>query len=156
MMAPALSRTCKFIALGFGSGLAPRAPGTVGTLAAYPLYWLMAFALPTAAIPWVLLVFFVAGIWFCDVAGKMLQVPDHPSIVWDEIVAMLIILFAIPFSWLNFILAFALFRLFDITKPWPIRYFDQRLKNGFGVMFDDLLAAVFSYAALRLYFYFLG
>lgn len=142
------SRLTYFLAFGFGSGLSPVAPGTFGTLAAFPLYWLL------SGVPgWVYLAivafFFVAGIAFCDAAGKALGVPDHGGIVWDEIVAMLLVLHFAPHTLAGFVVAFLLFRLFDIWKPFPIRWCDRRLKNGFGVMFDDLLAAIYAIICLR-------
>jgi len=144
------------IAFGFGSGLAPKAPGTVGTLLGLPLFWLVATAAPDLPNRIILLVAaFLLGVWACARTGRALGVADHGGIVWDEIVAFaLVLLFipALPFTpagWLWIALAFALFRLFDILKPWPISLADARLKNGFGVMFDDLLAAGYAIAALK-------
>ena len=94
--------------------------------------------------------FFVVGIYFCDVAGKDLGVADHGSIVWDEIAAMMLVLALTPFSAIYWLAAFLLFRLFDIWKPFPIRQFDAKLKNGFGVMFDDLLAAIYAILSLKI------
>jgi phosphatidylglycerophosphatase A len=137
------SHPAHIFALGFGSGLMPVAPGTFGTLMAFPLFWLIAgFSMATKLA--IIAVLFVAGIYFCSVTGKALGVPDHGSIVWDEIVAMMLVLTFTPPDWVFWIVAFLLFRLFDIWKPFPIRQFDRKLKNGFGVMFDDLLAALFS------------
>ncbi len=137
-----------FLALGFGSGLAPKAPGTFGTIVGLPLYYLIAgypmsiqLATITAA--------FIIGIYFCEVAGNNLGVSDHGSIVWDEIVAMMLVLTITPMHWLWWLIAFVLFRLFDIWKPFPIRQCDAKLKGGFGVMFDDLLAAVYAMIALK-------
>ena len=139
-----------FIALGFGSGLAPKAPGTFGTLAALPLYWLLLQAgLQLPALLAVIAAGFALGIWACAVAGKNLGVSDHGGIVWDEIVAMWLVLAFTPASWLWWLIAFGLFRFFDILKPWPIRFFDTRLKNGFGVMFDDLLAALYALLVIK-------
>jgi phosphatidylglycerophosphatase A len=144
------------IAFGFGSGLAPKAPGTVGTLLGLPLFWLIAATVPDLPNRIILLVAaFLFGVWACARTGRALGVADHGGIVWDEIVAFaLVLLFipALPFTpagWLWIALAFALFRLFDILKPWPISLADARLKNGFGVMFDDLLAAGYAIAALK-------
>jgi len=141
-----------WLAFGFGSGLAPVAPGTFGTLVAFPLYWMLA-GVPSWAYLLIVAFFFVAGIGFCDAAGKALGVPDHGGIVWDEIVAMLLVLFFAPHSVLGFAVAFLLFRLFDIWKPFPIRWCDRRLKNGFGVMFDDLLAAIYAIICLLVIFH---
>ena len=144
------------IAFGFGSGLAPKAPGTVGTLLGLPLFWLVATAAPDLPNRIILLVAaFLLGVWACARTGRALGVADHGGIVWDEIVAFALVLMFIPAQpftpagWLWIALAFALFRLFDILKPWPISLADARLKNGFGVMFDDLLAAGYAIAALK-------
>jgi len=127
-----------FLALGFGAGLSPKAPGTVGTLVAFPLFALLS----GAALYWLWVVLFLAvGVWACDVTGKALGVHDHGGIVWDEVVAFLMVLpFASP-DWQGWALAFTLFRLFDIWKPFPIGWADARLKGGMGVMVDDVLAA---------------
>jgi phosphatidylglycerophosphatase A len=138
-----------FIALGFGSGLAPKAPGTFGTLVAFPLYWLIADNSPDAQIL-TIIICFVAGIFFCGKTGKALGVPDHGAIVWDEIVAMVLVLTTVPNEWGWWLIAFALFRLFDIWKPFPIGFLDEKLKNGFGVMLDDLLAALYSIFHLQI------
>ena len=136
-----------FFALGFGSGLAPKAPGTFGTLVGLPLFWLISGQTLSIQLS-IIALFFVIGIYFCDVSGKSLGVADHGSIVWDEIVAMLLALAFTPLSALFWLVAFLLFRLFDIWKPFPIRQFDAKLKNGFGVMFDDLLAAIYAILSL--------
>lgn len=139
------SHPAHLVALGFGCGLSPKAPGTFGTLAAFPLF----FLLPAHGLAWLLLVlFFIGGIYVCDVTGKHLGVHDHGSMVWDEIVAMLLVLQFTSPSAINWLAAFLLFRLFDIWKPFPIRQFDAKLKGGFGVMFDDLLAAIYSLLSL--------
>ena len=138
------------IAFGFGSGLAPRAPGTVGTLLGWPLFWLTAALSPTLSLQLALLGgTFLIGVWACGHTGRALGVADHGGMVWDEIVAFALVLVFTPSDWRWMALAFALFRLFDILKPWPIRLADARLKNGFGVMFDDLLAAGYAVAALK-------
>ncbi len=145
-----LRHPAHFLAFGLGSGLSPVAPGTAGSLAAIPLYLLLAWALP---MPWLLgavAVAFLAGIWFCDVAGKSLGVADHGGIVWDEIAAMWLILAFTPLSWEWYTAAFLLFRLFDVWKPFPIRVIDERTTGGFGVMLDDLLAAVYALVIIRL------
>ena len=137
-----------FFALGFGSGLAPKAPGTFGTLVALPLFWLIADFSLTAQFTYIFALF-IFGIYFCDKTGKDLGVADHGSMVWDEIVAMMLVLTITPSSWLSWLLAFLLFRLFDIWKPFPIRQFDAKLKNGFGVMMDDILAAIYAMLSLK-------
>ncbi len=138
------------IAFGFGSGLAPKAPGTVGTLLGLPLFWLITAAasdLPNRIT--LIIAAFLFGIWACARTGRALGVADHGGIVWDEIVAFALVLLFSPSGWPWTAAAFALFRLFDILKPWPIRLADRHLKNGFGVMFDDLLAALYAIAALE-------
>jgi phosphatidylglycerophosphatase A len=145
-----LAHPAHLIAFGFGSGLAPQAPGTVGTLLGVPLFWLITSAVPDLPNRIVLLVAaFLLGVWACGKTGRALGVADHGGMVWDEIVAFALVLLFTPAGWLWMALAFALFRLFDILKPWPIRVADRHLKNGFGVMFDDLLAAAFAIAALE-------
>jgi phosphatidylglycerophosphatase A len=137
-----------FFALGFGSGLAPLAPGTAGTLAAVPLAALM--KLLPAVVYWpLLLLFFVAGIHFCDVASRRLGQHDPGAIVWDEIVAYCLAVAFLPMHWAWFAAAFVLFRLFDILKPWPVRLADRRFRGGFGIMFDDILAAGYAMASLH-------
>jgi phosphatidylglycerophosphatase A len=144
------------IALGAGAGLAPAAPGTVGTLLAFPLYWLLA-AVSTSTMALILLgAAFLLGVWACGATGRALGVADHGAMVWDEIVAFAVVLVFTPSGWEWQLGAFLLFRFFDIVKPPPIRYFDRRLKNGFGVMFDDLLAAGYALillAALKRLFF---
>ena len=132
-----------FFALGFGSGLAPKAPGTFGTLVGFPLFWLISSYGLSVKLAIIATLFFF-GIYCCDKTGKALGVVDHGAIVWDEIVAMMLVLVFAPLTWLGWLVAFCLFRLFDIWKPFPIYYFDAKLKNGFGVMFDDLLAAIYA------------
>ena len=137
-----------FFALGFGSGLAKKAPGTFGTLVGLPLFWLISsYALNTQLI--IITSLFMIGIYFCDKTGKALGVADHGAIVWDEIVAMMLVLAFTPAGFIFWFIAFLLFRLFDIWKPYPICYFDAKLKNGFGVMFDDLLAAIYAILVLK-------
>jgi len=143
-----LRHPAHLLALGFGSGLVPKAPGTFGSLAAIPLFllfpaWPMAWMLGLVAL------LFALGVWCCGVTGRALGVSDHGGIVWDEMVAMWLILALVPRTLFWFAAAFALFRLFDIWKPFPIRQFDARLKGGFGVMFDDLLAAGYALASLK-------
>lgn len=145
-----LRHPAHLIAFGFGAGLAPKAPGTAGTVLGLPLFWAVAALMPDLSARLALLaVAFLLGAWACARAGRALGVADHGGIVWDEIVAFALVLLFTPPGWLWIALAFALFRLFDILKPWPIRFFDTRLKNGFGVMFDDLLAAGYAIAVLK-------
>lgn len=139
-----------FLAFGLGSGLAPTAPGTFGTLAALPLYYLLAGFTTPAQLDLIIGIAVIAGIWICGKTGRDLGVADHSGIVWDEIAAFWIVLAAIPQTPLWVAAAFGLFRLFDIWKPFPINWFDAHLKNGFGVMFDDLLAAGYTLLVLFL------
>jgi phosphatidylglycerophosphatase A len=132
-----------FFAMGFGSGLSPYAPGTMGSLAALPLAWSIS-GLPIALQLIIVAIMYAIGCHICAITSRNLGVIDHGSIVWDEIVAMMLILILIPLTWLWWSVAFVLFRLFDIWKPYPIKQFDAKLKNGFGVMFDDLLAGIYA------------
>ena len=143
-----LAHPAHFIALGFGAGLAPRAPGTFGTLASLALYWALAPFLAPLAIAFLAVPLFFLGIWACEVTGRDLGVPDHGAMVWDEIVAFLPLAALASASFVMQLAAFALFRLFDIWKPFPIRHFERQLKGGFGVMFDDLVAASYAYLAI--------
>lgn len=138
-----------FISLGFGTGLSPRAPGTVGTLVGFPLYWALSPLALLAQVA-VLVALFVAGCYLCEVTGNALGQADHGGIVWDEIVAFCAVLLTVPEHWGWWAAAFAAFRLFDIVKPAPIHWIDRRFKTGFGVMFDDVLAAVYAIACLAL------
>lgn len=138
------------IAFGFGSGLVPKAPGTAGTLLGLPLFWLIVAVAPDLPNQIILLIAaFLLGIWACGRTGRALGVADHGGMVWDEIAAFALVLVFTPAGWLWVALAFALFRLFDILKPWPIRLADTHVKGGFGVMFDDLLAALYAIAAIK-------
>ena len=136
-------RICKdpvlFLAFGFGAGLLPRAPGTAGTVVAIPLY--LCFS-QTSLATYLALVFLVAiaGVWICQQASARLGAHDHPGIVWDEIAGFLVCMLPAFPSWIWLPAGFLLFRLFDIWKPWPISWADQRLKGGLSIMLDDLLA----------------
>jgi len=144
-----LSHPAHFCALGFGAGLAKKAPGTFGTLVGLPLFLLIAglgFYSQLAIIS----VLFLIGIYCCDKTGKALGVSDHGSIVWDEIVAIMLVLTVTPHQWQWWLAAFLLFRLFDIWKPAPIRQCDAMVKGGFGVMLDDLLAAFYAMISLKI------
>lgn len=150
-----LAEPRRFLALGLGSGLAPVAPGTFGTLAAVPLYLLLQ-PLPPAYYFAVLVLAFLLGVWLCDVTARQLGVHDHPGIVWDEFVGYWITMLLAPPGWLWIAAGFLLFRLFDILKPWPIRWVDKRVGGGFGIMFDDVLAGVFGLAVLQLLAWWVG
>jgi phosphatidylglycerophosphatase A len=136
-----------FLAFGFGSGLAPKAPGTFGTLAALPLWWL-ASGLPLPAYLALTLLMFIGGVWLCGRCEQILGVEDHSGIVWDEFVGLFITLTAVPLSWKAVIAGFLLFRLFDVVKPWPISWLDKRLHGGFGIMLDDALAGLLAWVCL--------
>ena len=138
-----------FFALGFGSGLAPRAPGTMGTLAAVPVA-LALKGLPAPVFWAVVVLAFVAGIRFCDVTARRLGRHDPGSIVWDEMVAYWLTVAFVPLHWAWLLAAFLLFRLFDIFKPWPIRLVERRLGGGLGIMADDVIAAVYAMLILAL------
>jgi len=138
------------LAFGFGAGLAPRAPGTFGTLAAWPIGWLIGGVLAPAPFVAALIVAFLVGIWACDVTGRALGVADHRAMVWDEMVAFLLVLAIVPRQPGWQAAAFFLFRAFDIAKPPPIRWFERRYHGGFGVMFDDALAAGYTLIVLAI------
>lgn len=138
------------IAFAGGIGLAPFAPGTFGTLLAFPLYALLAAHTAAVMQLFVFIVLFIIGTWACHATGRALGMSDHSGMVWDETVAFLLVLLFTPAGWAWQCGAFLLFRFFDIVKPAPIRHFDRTLKNGFGVMFDDLLAAGYTLLVLAL------
>ena len=144
------SHPAHFFSLGFGSGLMPKGPGTAGTLVAFPLYWLLAPLMNDYLFLLFLVLAFIVGISICDKTSRALGVEDHGGIVWDEIVAFMLVLFFTPEGIYWQILAFVLFRFFDIVKPQPIKYFDQNMHGGLGVMFDDLLAAGYALFCLAI------
>jgi phosphatidylglycerophosphatase A len=133
-----------FIALGFGTGLAPVAPGTVGTLLAFPLFILLDTWLPPLVLFGLIVVFFGVGIWACGRTGRDLGIADHGAMNWDEVVAMLLVLLLAPADWVWWGFAFVAFRFFDVVKPPPIRHIDRSVKGGLGVMFDDIVAAFYT------------
>lgn len=141
-----------FCALGFGSGLAPFAPGSFATLAAIPLY-LLCLNLSLAAFIALIVVAFAFGVYCCGFTSKALGVHDHPGIVWDEIVGFFITMIAVPPTLTHIVMGFLLFRLFDIWKPWPIKILDEKVSGGFGIMIDDVLAGLFALACLQGYLY---
>jgi len=139
-----------FIAFGFGAGLSPLAPGTAGTLVAIPLWWAIGPAVPPPALFALLAALFALGVWACGITGRHLGIADHGAMCWDEIVAFLLVLAVAPQAPAWQAAAFFLFRAFDVVKPPPIRQLEQRMKGGFGVMFDDLLAAGYTLLVLAL------
>ncbi|WP_239483026.1 phosphatidylglycerophosphatase A [Paraburkholderia sp. C35] len=147
-----LSHPLHILSLGFGSGLSPIAPGTVGTLFAWASF--AAFSAKLTVIEWGILIAvgFVAGIGICGFTADRLGIDDPSPVVWDEIVAFwLVLVMVTPASFTGQLWAFIVFRFFDMVKPPPIRYFDRRLKGGFGIMFDDLVAAFFTLLVIALW-----
>jgi phosphatidylglycerophosphatase A len=152
-----VSHPAHLIALGFGAGLAPRAPGTAGTLVAIPIAWVLLLAFPPLLVAFMAIPAFFLGVWACNVTGRDLGAEDHGSMVIDEIVAFL------PLSALSLpstlatgnpvllVAAFALFRLFDIVKPPPIRALEKNVRGGLGVMIDDVVAAFYAYVAFVIF-----
>jgi len=138
-----------FLSLGFGSGLSPFAPGTLGTLFAIPPYLLLA-QLPLAYYLLAILVAFAIGVYLCGYTSRALGEHDHSGIVWDEFVGFWITMIAVPATWQWILAGFVLFRLFDIVKPWPVKVADQKMKGGFGIMFDDVLAALYALVGLQI------
>jgi phosphatidylglycerophosphatase A len=146
-----LANPIQFLALGFGSGLAPKAPGTFGTLAAVPLFLLMSGLTPLIY-GLLVLVVCISGIYICGKTANDVGVHDHGAIVWDEFAGFFITMFMIPVTWQSVLVGFILFRIFDIAKPWPISIADKKLTGGFGIMFDDVLAGFFALIIMHLIF----
>lgn len=132
-----------FLALGFGSGLAPKAPGTFGTLMAVPLVILVS-PIESFYLALIIVLMSITGVYICGKAAADAGVHDHGAIVWDEIVGLLITMFMMPISWQSIVTGFILFRFFDILKPWPISYLDKNCHGGFGIMIDDIVAGFVS------------
>ena len=139
----------QFFASGFGSGMSPVAPGTMGTLAAIPLWYIFATILPTWGYIIMLLITALIGIVICQKASDELGVHDHGGIVWDEFVGLWLTMLFAPVSWTAIILGFLIFRFFDVLKPWPIKVIDAQVGGGLGIMLDDILAGVFSFITLQ-------
>jgi len=146
----AFSHPAHFVALGFGAGLSPFAPGTAGTLIAFPLWWLIGEGYEPLLLFGVLAFLFAIGVWACELTGRHLGVSDHGAMCWDEVVAFLLVLAIVPGGPAWQAAAFFLFRAFDVVKPPPIRQLEMRFKGGFGVMFDDLLAAGYTLLVLAI------
>ncbi len=142
------SHPAHLLALGFGSGMPRKAPGTFGTIFGWLLFLIAAPVVPMWAWGVVLVVGFLAGCWACSRTGHDLGVADHGAMVWDEIIAIWLVLVFTPATWSWAVTALVLFRFFDIVKPAPIRRFERRFKSGrlagFGVMGDDLIAAFYT------------
>ena len=144
-----------FLAFGFGTGLAPFAPGTFGSIPGLILFWLtLDFGLYVQLS--IAVAMALIGIWICGESARRIGVHDHGGIVWDEIVGMYVTLFLAPVSVVGFVLAFVLFRIMDIVKPWPIRDLDHSMQGGLGIMLDDLLAALYAALLLALYGWFMN
>lgn len=138
------------LAFGFGSGLSPRAPGTAGSVMALAIYYLLLQGLSPLVYLLVVLLATVAGIFLCDAASRKLGVHDHGGIVWDEFAGLWLALFALPAGVWWPLLGFALFRLFDIVKPFPISWLDKQVDGGLGIMIDDIVAGSFAFICLQL------
>jgi phosphatidylglycerophosphatase A len=136
-----------FLAFGFGSGLAPKAPGTFGTLAAVPIFLLLS---QTGLLAYLIVCVIVSlsGIYICGKSASLLKTHDHPGIVWDEIAGFLITMVGFSVNWQNLLIGFILFRLFDIFKPWPIKWADSNVNGGLGIMLDDLMAGILAWCCL--------
>ncbi len=145
-----LKNPLQFLALGFGSGLSPWAPGIMGSMAALPLVWLFSQYLSVGE--WILAVLLLSvfGVYLCHKTAEAMQVHDHGGIVWDEIAGMLIAFIAVPISLSTLVAGFVLFRILDIFKPWPISWLDRSLHGGWGIMMDDLVAGLGTLAVLHL------
>lgn len=141
------------LAFGFGSGLSPVAPGTAGTVVAVLLY-LVCQSLDATSYALLVIAMCVAGIWICGKSSEMLGVHDHGGIVWDEFAGYFITMIAAPPGWIWVVLGFVLFRLFDVLKPWPIEWADKHVDGGLGIMLDDMIAGLASFAVLQILAYF--
>ncbi len=146
----ALSHPAGWIATALGAGLSPKAPGTAGSLVALLPWWFLLRGLPIGGYVAVLVAGFLLGVWACGVTGKRIGVHDHGALVWDEVIGMWITLVVAPPQWWWMFVGFVLFRLFDIWKPWPVRVADRRVRGGFGVMLDDVLAGACALVVLQL------
>jgi phosphatidylglycerophosphatase A len=145
---PSLGNIVHLLAFGFGAGCSPKAPGTMGTLLAVGLYLPLSLLSPEVYLG-VLAMVVLGGIWLCGSAAEDLGVHDHPGIVWDEIAGFLLTMVAAPPGWYWVVIGFLLFRLFDIWKPWPIRWLDRAIGGGLGIMLDDIVAGLFAAACLQ-------
>ncbi len=151
-----LSNPWHLLATGFGSGLAPIVPGTVGTLAAIPLYWVLA-QLPFLLYLLAIVIAAIIGVIICQKTSDDMKVHDHGSIVWDEFVGFWITMAIAPtISWQWILAGFILFRFFDMLKPWPISWLDKHVSGGFGIMIDDIVAGFMAMISLWFVGYWLG
>jgi phosphatidylglycerophosphatase A len=149
-----IKRPVCFLGLGFGSGLAPKAPGTFGTIVAIPIYLLMQNLSLMSYITLTVIAFLV-GIWICQQSADWLEKEDPSAVVWDEIVGYLVTMVAAPQGWQWIAIGFVLFRIFDILKPWPISLADRELHGGFGIMLDDVIAGIMAAGCLQLLYLYL-
>jgi phosphatidylglycerophosphatase A len=137
------------LAFGLGSGAAPKAPGTFGTLVAVLIYLgLQYLSLFTYSL--IVIFSFVFGVYICEKTSRDLAVHDHSGIVWDEFVGYWITMWFAPMGWIWIVVGFLLFRLFDIWKPWPISWCDQKVPGGLGIMLDDVVAGIFALIVLNI------
>ncbi len=156
MTPPNMKNPIHLLAFGLGSGLAKKAPGTWGTLAALPVWWFFLQGVPTLPYLGVLLTGFAFGVVICEITSRDMGVHDFGGIVWDEWIGVWITLLWLPFSgdlttdilWLAY--GFALFRFFDIIKPWPIKWLDAKVHGGFGIMIDDVITGIFGLIVVQL------
>lgn len=139
-----LSRLARIVAFGFGLGLLKPAPGTWGTLGAWLLWWAGIGHFAPWGMALLLALGFAYGVWACGAVGREMGAPDHGGMVWDEMIAFWLVLWLVPADLFAQSLVFVLFRMFDILKPPPVSWLDQRFKSGFGVMIDDIVAALYT------------
>ena len=143
MLQKVMKDPVNLLAFGLGTGLAPKAPGTFGSLFGVAIaWWTLPLGLELRIVVAIALI--ASGFWICGESARRMGVHDHPGIVWDEIAAMYLVLLVAPPGITAWALGFGLFRLFDIWKPWPIRDLDHRLGGGAGIMLDDLVAALYT------------
>ena len=143
-----LANPIHLLAFGFGAGLSPKAPGTMGTVVAVLIYLVLPNMPPTIYVGLILLSF-VFGIWICGKTAEDLGVHDHGGIVWDEFVGYWVTMFMAPSGLFWVLLGFVLFRLLDIFKPWPIKWADKELAGGLGIMLDDVLAGIMAALCMK-------
>lgn len=151
-----LAHPAGWIACGFGSGLVPRAQGTLGSALAFLPWWFLWRGLPLPGYGLMLILTFAVGVWACGESSRRLGFPDHRALVWDEFVGQWLTLLPVLVwgtSWWTLLIGFILFRLFDVWKPWPIRWLDAHVKGGAGVMVDDVVAGVFGAIVLAIIMY---
>ena len=150
-----LKNPAHFLAIGFGSGLLKPAPGTWGTLAGL-MFSILLWNVTQSSLFFIFLavISFIFGCYLCQKTSNDLGVHDDGRIVWDEIVAIFLMFAFLPeYNWFTYILTFISFRIFDILKPYPIRYFDEKLESGLGIMVDDILAAIFALISLYIIYW---